>query len=130
MLDMKKSLTFQTRTFCMMNQEEKICRPYQAEISCFEQIPYRFEVQGRMDEKSCSVIFPPGYSIYIEEFIFNNPGPDNFVLLDGINLEFHAKLKWEDGEQTMWQNLDNNNPLNINSYRRGNYRCVKKLKVT
>ena len=92
-LDMRKNITFQTRTFCMMNQEEKICQRYQAEISCFEQIPYSFEVQGRMDEKSCSVIFPPGYSVYIEEFILDDPGPDNFVLLDEKLLEYSSKVK-------------------------------------
>ena len=113
-----------------MNQEENICRPYQAEVRCFEKIPYRFEFDGYIDEKSCSVIFPPGYSIYIEEFNLKDPGPDNFVLLDGDFLQYKTQLKWEDREQTMWKNLQKSNPLNKKLIRRSNIPCVKTLKVT
>ena len=112
-----------------MNQEEKICRPFQAEASCFEEIPHRFEVDGRIDEKLCSVIFPPGYSIYVEEFILDDPGPDNFVLLDGQLLEYRSKLQWEDREYTLWKNLHRYNPLNDRSTRRSNIPCVQTLKV-
>ena len=113
----------------MMNQEEKICRSYQAKVRCFDKIPSRFEFDGFIDEKSCSVILPSGYSIFIEEFILDDPGPDNFVLLDGRPLEYNSKLKWEDREQTMWKNLNTRNPLNMKSTRRPNIPCVKTLKV-
>ena len=113
----------------MMNQEENICRSYQAKVRCFDKIPSRFEFDGFIDEKSCSVILPSGYSIFIEEFILDDPGPDNFVLLDGRPLEYNSKLKWEDREQTMWKNLNTRNPLNMKSTRRPNIPCVKTLKV-
>ena len=113
----------------MMNQEEKICRPHQAKVRCFQTIPERFELNENSEVKSCSLIFPPFYSIYIEEFNLDDPGPDNFVLLDGTKLKFTQKLKWEDREQTMWKNLDKSNPLNKESNRRGNWPCVKTLKV-
>ena len=119
-----------TRTFCMMNQEEGICRPYQAEVRCFDKIPDRFAFDGNIDGKSCSVIFPPGYSIYIEEFDLKDPGPDNFVLLDGDFLQYHSKLNWDDREQIMWNKLNKNHPLNRKSNRRSNIPCVKTLKVT
>ena len=111
----------------MMNQEENICRPYQAEVSCFQEIPHRFEVNG---SESCSVIIPPGYSIYIEEFILDDPGPDNFVLVDGHPLEYSAKLKQGDHEQTLWTKLPKSNPLSRKSNRRENIRCVTTLKVS
>ena len=66
-----------------MNQEESICRPYLNIITCFEnEIPERFESSGRRRDR-CSYIFPPGYSIYVEEIILEDPSPNNFVLLDG-----------------------------------------------
>ena len=113
-----------------MNQKEKICRPYQADVKCFEKIPYKFELDESYDEKRCSFIFPPGYSVYIEEFILENPGPDNFVLLDGNALVYRSKLKWEDRQQNLWKNLKNENPLREKYNRRLNYPCVKSLKVT
>ena len=114
-----------------MNQEEKICRPHQADVRCFQTIPDRFELNENSEVKSCSLIFPPVYSIYIEEFILNDPGPDNFVLLDGNPLKFLPKLKWEDREQTMWKNrFHKDHPLNTKSNRRKNFRCVKTIKVT
>ena len=113
----------------MMNQEEKICRPYQAEVSCFEEIPDRFEFDGRIDGKSCSLVFPPGYSIYVEEFILDDPGPDNFVLLDGHIVKYSSNRKWVDREQTLWKSLPITNPLNERSTRRSNIPCVQSLKV-
>ena len=96
----------------MMNQEERICRPQQAKVRCFQTIPDRFELNGNSETKSCSLIFPPVYSIYIEEFILDGPGPDNFVLIDGNKHPELPKLKWEDREQTPWANLVNN-PLKM-----------------
>ena len=112
-----------------MNQEEKICRLYKAEVRCFQIIPYRFEFDGRIDDKSCSLTFPPGYSIYVEEFNLDDPGPDNFVLVDGRALEYSAKLNWEDREQTLWKKLPKSNPLNRKSNGRQNIPCVTTLKV-
>ena len=112
-----------------MNQEEKLCRPYQAKIRCFQEIPQRFEFDGGFNIKSCSIIFPPGYSIYVEEFILDDPGPDNFVLLDERPLEYSPKLNWLDREQTMWSKLDKKNPLYMKASRRKNRSCVKSLKV-
>ena len=112
-----------------MNQEEKICRPHQANVRCFETIPDRFELYENSEVKSCSLIFPPVYSIYIEEFILDGPGPDNFVLVDGNEHPELPKLKWDDREQTPWANLVNN-PLKMKSNQRENIPCVKTLKVT
>ena len=112
-----------------MNQGEKICRPHQADVRCFQTIPDRFELNEISEVKSCSLIFPPGYSIYIEEFLLDDPGPDNFVLLDGTERPKFPKLKWEDREQTPWVNLVNN-PLKMKSNQRENIPCVKTLKVT
>ena len=114
----------------MMNQEEKICRNYQAEARCFDEIPDILEFDSSSDEKSCSVIFPPGFSMYIEEFIMDDPGPDNFVLIDGNFQKYKSKLKWEDREQPFWTNLQKTNPLSMKSIRRSNLPCVRKLKVT
>ena len=113
----------------MMNQEERICRPHQAKVRCFQTIPDRFELIETSEAKSCSLIFPPGYSIYIEEFILDDPGPDNFVLVDGRALEYSATLKWEDREQILWKKLPKSNPPNRKSIRRQNMPCVTKLKV-
>ena len=114
----------------MMNEEEKICRPHHAKVRCFQKIPDRFELIKNSEVRSCSIIFPPIYSIYIEEFLLDDPGPDNFVLLDGIHIPFRPKLKWGDREQSPWTNLDNSNPLKMKSNQRLNFRCVKSLKVT
>ena len=112
-----------------MNQQEKICRRYQADVRCFEKIPYRFEFNGKTNEK-CSQTFPSGYSIYVEEFILDAPGPDNFVLVDGHAVEYSSKLKWEDRERTLWKKLHKSNPLNMKTNRRPIFPCVKTLKVT
>ena len=114
----------------MMNQEEKICRQYKTKVRCFQMIPYRFEFDGRINDKSCSQTFPPGYSIYVEEFNLDDPGPDNFVLVDGRALGYSAKLKWEDRERPLWKKLPRSNPLNRKSNRRPNIPCVTKLKVS
>ena len=127
---MRNNYDFKTTTFCIMNQDEKLCRRYKADVECFRKIPYRFEFDGSVAEKSCSVIFPPGYSIYIEEFILNDPGPDNFVVVDGQALEYRSKLKWTDREQSLWTKLHENHPLNRKSNRRFNIPCVKTLKVS
>lgn len=112
-----------------MNSEEKICDSYQNNIKCFQKIPERFEFDGSIDDP-CSFVFPPGYSIYVEEFILDDPGPDNFVLLDGRDMIYEAKLKWEDRYRTLWMKLNKKNPLTKNFNRRPNHRCVKTLKVT
>ena len=112
-----------------MNQEEKICRPYKADVECFQRIPYRYTVDGSSVDKSCSLIFPPGYSIYVEEFTLDDPGPDNFVLINGQALEYSSKLKWEDREQSFWTKLHKNHPLNKKSNRSFNIPCVKSLQV-
>ena len=111
-----------------MNSEEKICHSYQTDVKCFQKIPNRFEFDGINDE-SCSFVFPPGYSIYVEEFILDNSGPDNFVLLDGRFMEYKAKLKWNDRQRNLWLKLDKNGNLNDKFDRRPNNRCVKTLKV-
>ena len=112
-----------------MNQEEKICKPYLKKVRCFQtEIPLRFEIAGN-DLKSCSFIFPPGYSIYVEQFIMHNPGPDNFVLLDGKPLEYSSELKWSNRRQSYWEILDKDNPLKGKSIQRSNYPCVKTIKV-
>ena len=126
----RTNFNFKIKTFCMMNLEEKICRKYQTEVRCFDEIPETLEFDGSFDEKSCSVIFPPGFSIYIEEFIIDDPGPDNFVLIDGLSQKYNSKLKWEDREQPFWRNLQKNNSLSMKWNRRSNLPCVKKLKVT
>ena len=116
-----------------MNQEEKICQTYQKEVRCFPQseIPSRFEFNGSIDQKSCSFIFPPGYSIYVEKFILEDIGPDNFVLVDGESLEYLPKLKWTDRGQNLWTKLEEKkHPLKGKSIRRYNIPCVKTLKVS
>ena len=50
-----------------MNSEESICKPYQKDVVCFQKVPDRFEFDGSSNN-SCSLVFPPGYSIYVEEF--------------------------------------------------------------
>ena len=112
-----------------MNQEEEICRPYKADVECFQEIPYKYEVDGSIVDKSCSVIFPPGYSIYVQEFTLDDPGPDNYVLVNEQALQYSSKLKWEDREQSFWAKLHTNHPLNKKSNRRFNIPCVKSLKV-
>ena len=114
-----------------MNNAEPICRPYREQISCFNEIPHEFVSFGDYDI-DCSYIFPPGYSIYVEEFIFlkGDPGPDNFVLLNGKPLKYHTELKWKFRRQTFWDSLEKIHPLRNESVinRRPN-ECVKTLKV-
>ena len=112
----------------MMNQQEKICQSYQNDVRCFENIPHRFEFDGRIHD-DCSFIFPPGYSMHLEVFVLNNPGPDNFVLNGEAPIGYESKLKWEDRIQSFWKKMDKDHPL----YKKANLRvnrCVKTLKVT
>ena len=79
-----------------MNQEESICRLYRNKITCFEtKIPKKFN-SAQKTKDYCSFIFPPGYSIFVEEFILENAGPNNFVLLDGKHLEYSSRLHFND----------------------------------
>lgn len=105
----------------------------EGKISCFKTgIPQQFESAGD-DDIDCSFTFPSGYSIYVEEFTFlkDDPGPNNFVLLDEEPIQYHSELKWESRRRNFWDILEKDNPLrkesNIN--RRFNHRCVKTLKV-
>ena len=119
-----------------MNAEEPLCRPYKTKVRCFEKIPQRFEFDGSIDNY-CSFTFPPGYSYYTEEFnLVDYENPDNFVLIDGNNVGYKPKLRWEDRENTMWSKLpkicklDNcePHPLHKKPNRRRNF-CIKSLKV-
>ena len=117
----------------MLNPAEPICRSQREKISCFKtSIPYQFESAGDIDI-DCSFIFPRGYSIYVEELIFVNddPGPDNFVLINEDHLQYHSELKWEFRRQNFWGTLEKGHPLRKESIinRRANYQCVKTLKV-
>ena len=119
-----------------MNQEESLCRPYETAVRCFERIPDRFDYDGSIDE-DCSLVFPPGYSVYIEEFnLVDYKNPDNFVLINGDHQGYRPKLQWEDREQTLWTELNKcesnscePNPLLKKSTRR-ELDCIKSLKVT
>ena len=117
------------RSFCVMNQTEHICRPFLEEIRCFKtEIPYRFDSSETKD-RYCSVSFPSGYSIYVEEFFLDETSPDDFVLLDGKLLQYSSKLKWEDRRQEFWEELNNGNSLKKKSNWRSSHRCVNSLKV-
>ena len=112
-----------------MNQEESICRPYLNKITCFESgIPTIYN-SSQKTKDYCSFIFPPGYSIYIEEFTLEEPGPNNFVLLDEKPLEYSPKLKWVDRRNIFWDGLPRDHPLTEKSDRRSNVQCIKSLKV-
>ena len=116
-----------------MNKAEPICRSHREKISCFKtKIPHEFESTGDVDI-DCSFIFPRGYSIYVEElkFLKDDPGPDNFVLLDEKPLLYHSKLEWESRRQNFWGTLKKSHPLREESIinRRANHQCVKTLKV-
>ena len=112
-----------------MNREESICRPYLKNITCFEaDIPNKFNSSGHTKDY-CSFIFPPGYSIYVEEFILEDAGPNNFVLLDGKQLEYSSGLKWQDRHHKFWDTQKNGHPLKEKSSRRSNIKCVESLKV-
>ena len=116
-----------------MNKAEPICRSHREKISCFKtKIPLEFESTGDVDI-DCSFIFPRGYSIYVEElkFLKDDPGPDNFVLLDEKPLLYHSKLEWESRRQNFWGTLKESHPLREESIinRRANHQCVKTLKV-
>ena len=71
-----------------MNPNEKICARH--DTSCFgDEIPAKFVFDGNHNN-SCSFIFPEGYSIFVEQFDIDLDGPDNFVLLDGKEVEYHS----------------------------------------
>ena len=110
-----------------MNQGEKICQSYQSNVKCFENIPAEFEFDGTTDDY-CSFIFPPGHSLYVEEFILDDPGPDNFVLVDETEIRYKPKLKWQDRQQTWWRYLDKSHSLKNKSNKRRNS-CIRTLKV-
>ena len=113
-----------------MNKEESICRPYLKNITCFEaEIPDKFDSLGQ-GKDYCSFIFPPGYSVYIEEFILENPSPNNFVLLNGKHLEYSSEMTWQHRHHKFWGTLKNGHPLKEKSNRRSNIKCVKSLKVS
>ena len=121
---------FQVTSFCLMNKEESICRPYQENITCFgAQIPDKF-TSSVQTKNYCSLIFPPGYSIYVEEFILEDVGPNNFVLIDGQHLQYSSELKWQDRHHKFWHTLNKGHPLKEKSSRRSNIKCVKSLKVS
>ena len=112
-----------------MNPEESFCRSYLNQITCFEsEIPSNYN-SSQKTKDYCSFIFPPGYSIYIEEFVLEDPGPNNFVLLDEKPLEFTYELKWADRLNVLWDSLKNGHPLAEKSNRRSNFQCVESLKV-
>ena len=124
---------FQVQKFCLMNPGEKICKPIKQ--NCItDEIPKFFNYEGRT-EKSCSVIFPPGFSIHIENFNIEEPGPDNVVLLESENsgvkeLGYHSKVEWAQGIQKYWKELPDSNVLSKKYIRRDNIQCVKSLKVS
>ena len=112
-----------------MNQEQSICRSNINRVTCFEnEIPDRF-TSSEKAKAYCSFIFPPGYSIYIEEFIITDAGPNNFVLLDGKSLDYRSKLKWSDRSNKFWGMLNNAHPLKEKTTRRSNFQCIKLFKV-
>ena len=120
---------FQVASFCLMNQDESICRSYRNDTSCFNStIPIRFSMLEKTKDY-CSFKFPPGYSIYIEEFILENAGPNNFVLLDGKHLEYSWKLKWTKRRNIFWDRLEKGHPLKEKTSRRSNFQCINLLKV-
>lgn len=126
---MIKFKIFQATSFCLMNQKESICRSNIKSVTCFEnEIPDRFNTSDKTKDY-CSFEFPPGYSIYVEEFIITDAGPNNFVLLDGELLEYSSKLKWSDRRNKFWSMLNNGHPLKEKSNRRSNFHCIKSLKV-
>ena len=112
-----------------MNRNEPICH-YQRKVnSCFSsKIPDRFEFDGSVNEY-CSFDFPPGHSIFVEHFTLSDPSPANFVLLNGVHLNYHSEVKWRNRHQLFWEKLGKNHPLRVNSVRRNNLPCVKSLKV-
>lgn len=117
-----------------MNKAEPICRSYGEKISCFnssDEIPDEFVSSGD-NNIDCSFVFPPGYSLYIEEFYFvnNDFGRDNFVLLNDEPLIYHSQLNWEIRRQNFWETLEKNHPLRDKSViNRRSIVCVKTLKL-
>ena len=110
-----------------MNQGEKICRDYRKDVRCFEDIPLRFEFNGIVDD-DCSFIFPPGYSMYVEEFTLEDPGLDNFVLNGEMKIGYSPRLEWKDRIHSSWKSLDKAHPLFRKAVKRVN-RCIRTLKV-
>ena len=123
---------FQVRKFCLMNPGEIICKPHAQ--NCFtDEIPRYFDYNGS-GNKFCSFIFPPGYSIHIENFNIDDPGPDNIVLLESENFDekklgYHSKVEWAQRIQKYWKALPDSNQLSNKFIRRDNIQCVKSLKV-
>ena len=75
-----------------------------------------------------------GYSIHIENFNIDYPGPDNIVLLesekfDEEKLGYHSKVEWRNRIQKYWKMLPNSHQLSNKHIRRDNIQCVKSLKV-
>ena len=117
-------------TFCLMNQEESICHLYRNKITCFEtKIPKKFN-SAQKTKDYCSFIFPPGYSIYVEEYVLENDSPNNFVLLDGKHLQYSSKLNWKNRRNIFWDMLKKDHRLKAKSNRRDNIQCIKSLKVS
>ena len=123
---------FQVQKFCLMNLGEKICKRHAQ--NCFtEKIPRFFDYNGP-ENKFCSFVFPPGFSIHIESFNIEEPGPDNIVLLESENFEeknlgYHSKVEWAQRIQKYWKELPDSNQLSNKYIRRDNIQCVKSLKV-
>ena len=123
---------FQVQKLCLVNPGEKICNSIKQ--NCFtDEIPRFFDYEGRT-EKYCSAIFPPGFSIHIENFNIDDPGPDNFVLLESENfgvkkLGYYAKVEWYQRFQKYWKELPDAHQLSNKHIRRENIQCVKSLKV-
>ena len=123
---------FQVQKFCLMNPGEKICKQHAQ--NCFpDDIPRFFDYEGQTD-KYCSVVFPPGFSIHIVNFNIDDPGPDNFVLLESENfgvkkLGYYAKVEWYQRFQKYWKELPDAHQLSNKHIRRENIQCVKSLKV-
>ena len=123
---------FQVQKLCLVNPGEKICNSIKQ--NCFtDEIPRFFDYEGRT-EKYCSAIFPPGFSIHIENFNIDDPGPDNFVLLESENFDekqfgYHSKVEWANRIQKYWKALPDSNQLSNKYIRRDNIQCVKSLKV-
>ena len=59
----------------------------------------------------------------------DDPGPDNFALIDGDDINFQSNRKWQDRERVGWKKLGKNHPLNKTPNKRSNIPCVRTLKV-
>ena len=123
---------FQVQKFCLMNPGENICNKHTQ--SCFsDKIPRFFDYDGHINT-FCAFVFPPGFSIHIENFNIDQPGPDNVVLLESENmaekkLSYHSRVEWANRLQRYWKKLPDSHQLSNKHIRRGNIQCVKSLKV-